>query len=186
MKFRIEEMVQREFHFAIVDEVDNIFIDEARMPLIISGPAEDAAELYAAIDKVIPELSSDDYEKDEKQRTVVLTETGTENVEQILGEMDMLNGETLYDITNVSLVHHVQQALRAHTLFQRDTDYIVKDDAIVIIDKFTGRMMEGRCFPKDFIRLWKPRKASPFRTRTRPLRQSRFRIISVSIPSWSA
>ena len=99
MKFRIEEMVQREFHFAIVDEVDNIFIDEARTPLIISGPAEDAAELYAAIDKVIPKLSSDDYEKDEKQRTVVLTETGTENVEQILGEMDMLNGETLYDIT---------------------------------------------------------------------------------------
>ncbi|RZO38859.1 MAG: preprotein translocase subunit SecA [Rhodospirillaceae bacterium] len=146
MKFRIEEMVQREFHFAIVDEVDNIFIDEARTPLIISGPAEDAAELYAAIDKVIPKLSSDDYEKDEKQRTVVLTETGTENVEQILGEMNMLNGETLYDITNVSLVHHVQQALRAHTLFQRDTDYIVKDDAIVIIDEFTGRMMEGRRF----------------------------------------
>ena len=146
MKFRIEEMVQREFHFAIVDEVDNIFIDEARTPLIISGPAEDAAELYAAIDKVIPKLSSDDYEKDEKQRTVVLTETGTENVEQILGEMDMLNGETLYDITNVSMVHHVQQALRAHTLFQRDTDYIVKDDAIVIIDEFTGRMMEGRRF----------------------------------------
>ncbi|MEE2997532.1 MAG: preprotein translocase subunit SecA [Pseudomonadota bacterium] len=146
MKFRIEEMVQREFHYAIVDEVDNIFIDEARTPLIISGPAEDAAELYAAIDKVIPKLGTDDYEKDEKQRTVVLTETGTENVEQILGDMDMLNGATLYDITNVSLVHHVQQALRAHTLFQRDTDYIVKDDAIVIIDEFTGRMMEGRRF----------------------------------------
>ena len=146
MKFRIEEMVQREFHFAIVDEIDNIFIDEARTPLIISGPAEDAAELYAAIDKVIPRLGPDDFEKDEKQRTVVLTENGTENVEQILGEMDMLNGETLYDITNVSLVHHVQQALRAHTLFQRDTDYIVKDDAIVIIDEFTGRMMEGRRF----------------------------------------
>jgi len=146
MKFLIEEMVQREFHFAIVDEVDNIFIDEARTPLIISGPAEDAAELYAAIDKVIPRLGPDDFEKDEKQRTVVLTENGTENVEQILGEMDMLNGETLYDITNVSLVHHVQQALRAHTLFQRDTDYIVKDDAIVIIDEFTGRMMEGRRF----------------------------------------
>jgi len=146
MKFLIEEMVQREFHFAIVDEIDNIFIDEARTPLIISGPAEDAAELYAAIDKVIPRLGPDDFEKDEKQRTVVLTENGTENVEQILGEMDMLNGETLYDITNVSLVHHVQQALRAHTLFQRDTDYIVKDDAIVIIDEFTGRMMEGRRF----------------------------------------
>ena len=146
MKFQIGEMVQREFNFAIVDEVDNIFIDEARTPLIISGPAEDAADLYSAIDTIIPKLSLDDYEKDEKQRTVVLTETGTENVEKILDEMNMLNGATLYDITNVSLVHHVQQALRAHTLFQRDTDYIVKDDAIVIIDEFTGRMMEGRRF----------------------------------------
>ncbi|MFT5488236.1 MAG: preprotein translocase subunit SecA [Paracoccaceae bacterium] len=146
MNFRIEEMVQREFHYAIVDEVDNIFIDEARTPLIISGPAEDAADTYAAIDKVIPKLTEADFEKDEKQRTVVLTEDGTERVEQILGEMDMLGGETLYDITNVSLVHHVQQALRAHSLFQRDTDYIVKDDAIIIIDEFTGRMMEGRRF----------------------------------------
>jgi preprotein translocase subunit SecA len=146
MNFRIEEMVQREFHYAIVDEVDNIFIDEARTPLIISGPAEDAADTYAAIDKVIPKLTETDFEKDEKQRTVVLTETGTERIEQILDEMDMLGGETLYDITNVSLVHHVQQALRAHNLFQRDTDYIVKDDAIIIIDEFTGRMMEGRRF----------------------------------------
>ncbi len=146
MNFRIEEMVQREFHFAIVDEVDNIFIDEARTPLIISGPAEDAADTYAAIDKVIPKLTEADFEKDEKQRTVVLTEVGTERVEEILGEMGMLGGETLYDITNVSLVHHVQQALRAHMLFQRDTDYIVKDDGIIIIDEFTGRMMEGRRF----------------------------------------
>ena len=146
MNFRIEEMVQRDFHFAIVDEVDNIFIDEARTPLIISGPAEDAADTYASINKVIPKLTEADFEKDEKQRTVVLTEAGTERVEEILGEMGMLGGETLYDITNVSLVHHVQQALRAHMLFQRDTDYIVKDDAIVIIDEFTGRMMEGRRF----------------------------------------
>ena len=146
MKFRIEEMVQREFNFAIVDEVDNIFIDEARTPLIISGPAEDAADLYASVDKIIPKLTKDDYEKDEKQKTVTLTEIGTEKVEQLLGQMDMLSGTSLYDITNVSLVHHVQQALRAHTLFQRDTDYIVKDDAIVIIDEFTGRMMEGRRF----------------------------------------
>ena len=146
MNFRIEEMVQREFHYAIVDEVDNIFIDEARTPLIISGPAEDAAETYAAIDKVIPKLVPEDFEKDEKQRTVTLTEIGTERVEQILTEMDLLGGQSLYDITNVSLVHHVQQALRAHTLFQRDTDYIVKDDQIIIIDEFTGRMMEGRRF----------------------------------------
>jgi len=146
MNFRIEEMVQREFHFAIVDEVDNIFIDEARTPLIISGPAEDAADTYASINQVIPKLTEADFEKDEKQRTVVLTEVGTEHVEEILGEMGMLGGETLYDITNVSLVHHVQQALRAHMLFQRDTDYIVKDDGIIIIDEFTGRMMEGRRF----------------------------------------
>ena len=146
MNFRIEEMVQREFHFAIVDEVDNIFIDEARTPLIISGPAEDAANTYASINQVIPKLTEADFEKDEKQRTVVLTEVGTERVEEILGEMGMLGGETLYDITNVSLVHHVQQALRAHMLFQRDTDYIVKDDGIIIIDEFTGRMMEGRRF----------------------------------------
>ena len=146
MKFRIEDMVQREFHYAIVDEVDNIFIDEARTPLIISGPAEDASEQYAAVNKVIPQLQPDDFEKDEKQRSVTLTESGTERVELILEQMDMLGGAGLYDITNVSLVHHVQQALRAHTLFQRDTDYIVKDDAIVIIDEFTGRMMEGRRF----------------------------------------
>ena len=146
MKFRIEEMAQREFNFAIVDEVDNIFIDEARTPLIISGPAEDAADLYASVDKIIPELTGDDYEKDEKQKTVTLTEIGTEKIELLLDQKDMLSGASLYDITNVSLVHHVQQALRAHTLFQRDTDYIVKDDAIVIIDEFTGRMMEGRRF----------------------------------------
>ena len=104
MKFRIEEMVQREFHYAIVDEVDNIFIDEARTPLIISGQAEDAAETYDAVNKVIPMLVAEDFEKDEKQRTVTLTEVGTERVEQILGEMGLLNDETLYDITNVSLV----------------------------------------------------------------------------------
>ena len=133
MKFRIEEMVQREFNFAIVDEVDNIFIDEARTPLIISGPADDAADLYASVDKIIPKLTKDDYEKDEKQKTVTLTEIGTEKVEQLLGQMDMLSGTSLYDITNVSLVHHVQQALRAHTLFQRDTDYIVKDLSLIHI-----------------------------------------------------
>ncbi|MEX2454011.1 MAG: preprotein translocase subunit SecA [Rhodospirillaceae bacterium] len=146
MKYRLEDMVQRDFNYAIVDEVDNIFIDEARTPLIISGPAEDAAGLYISVNKVIPQLGPEDYEKDEKQRTVTLTENGTERVERILEEMDLLGGAGLYDITNVSLVHHVNQALRAHTLFQRDTDYIVKNDAVVIIDEFTGRMMEGRRF----------------------------------------
>ena len=146
MKYRLEDMVQRPFNYAIVDEVDNIFIDEARTPLIISGPAEDAADMYQQVDKLIPKLEPEHYEKDEKQRTVTLTETGGDRIEELLEEAGMLGGAAMYDITNVSLVHHVNQALRAHTLFERDTDYIVKDDAVVIIDEFTGRMMEGRRF----------------------------------------
>src|ERR1700722_16655235 len=144
MKFRLEDMVQRPFNYAIVDEVDSILIDEARTPLIISGPTEDNSELYNRIDKLIPPLGDEDFEKDEKQRTVTLTEAGVEKVEAMLRECGLMESGTLYDIHNVSLVHHVNQALRAHKLFARDTDYIVKDDKIVIIDEFTGRMMEGR------------------------------------------
>ena len=144
MKFRLEDMVQRSFNFAIVDEVDSILIDEARTPLIISGPTEDSSEMYRKIDAVIPKLSPEDYEKDEKLRTVALTEAGTEKIEKLLEEIGMLEGSGLYDINNVSLVHHVNQALRAHMLFQIDTDYIVADNKVVIIDEFTGRMMEGR------------------------------------------
>ncbi|WP_286792836.1 preprotein translocase subunit SecA, partial [Thalassospira sp. UBA4513] len=144
MKFRLEDMVQRPFNFAIVDEVDSILIDEARTPLIISGPAEDSSELYRSIDALIPKLIEEDFEKDEKARAVTLTEEGTEHAEQLLMEMGILTEGTLYDVANVHLVHHVNQALRAHKLFQKDTDYIVKDDKVVIIDEFTGRMMEGR------------------------------------------
>jgi preprotein translocase subunit SecA len=144
MKFRLEDMVQRPFHYAIVDEVDSILIDEARTPLIISGPTEDNSELYNRIDKLIPPLDEEDFEKDEKQRTVTLTEAGVEKIEAMLRDSGMMTTGTLYDIHNVSLVHHVNQALRAHKLFARDTDYIVKDDKIIIIDEFTGRMMEGR------------------------------------------
>ncbi|MDP2698879.1 preprotein translocase subunit SecA [Thalassospira sp.] len=144
MKFRLEDMTQRPFNYAIVDEVDSILIDEARTPLIISGPAEDSSELYRAIDALIPKLADADYEKDEKARAVTLTEDGTEHAEQLLGEMGILTEGTLYDLGNVHLVHHVNQALRAHKLFQKDTDYIVKDGKVVIIDEFTGRMMEGR------------------------------------------
>ncbi|MBV9824401.1 MAG: preprotein translocase subunit SecA [Alphaproteobacteria bacterium] len=144
MKFRLEEMVQRPFNYAIVDEVDSILIDEARTPLIISGPTEDNSELYIQVNKLIPALLPDDYEKDEKQRTVTLTEGGTERMEEMLREAGLMQGGGLYDIHNVSLVHHVNQALRAHKLFSLDTDYIAKDDKIVIIDEFTGRMMEGR------------------------------------------
>ena len=144
MKFRLEDMVHRPFQYAIVDEVDSILIDEARTPLIISGPTEDNSELYIRVDKLIPALEGGDYEKDEKQRTVALTESGVEKIEELLRQYGLMTTGSLYDIQNVGLVHHVNQALRAHKLFARDTDYISKDDKIIIIDEFTGRMMEGR------------------------------------------
>jgi preprotein translocase subunit SecA len=146
MKYRLEDMVQRDFYFGIVDEVDSILIDEARTPLIISGPAEDSSDLYRRVDEVVKELvkDPDTYEKDEKFRTVALTEPGSERVEDMLREAEVLTEGNLYDIFNVSVVHHVQQSLRAHTLFTRDVDYIVRQDKVVIIDEFTGRMMEGR------------------------------------------
>jgi preprotein translocase subunit SecA len=144
MKFSLEEMVQRPFGFAIVDEVDSILIDEARTPLIISGPTEDAADLYIAVNKLIPKLAPEDFEKDEKVKAVTMTEVGTEKVEQLLREARLLEEGSMYDLANISLVHHANSALRAHTLFERDTDYIVKDNKVIIIDEFTGRMMEGR------------------------------------------
>jgi preprotein translocase subunit SecA len=144
MKFRLEEMVQRPFNHAIVDEVDSILIDEARTPLIISGPSEDSSDLYRQVDKLIPQLLPEDFEKDEKQRTVTLTDSGVERMEEQLRESGLIKAGTLYDIHNVALVHHANQALRAHKLFARDTDYIVRDDKVIIIDEFTGRMMEGR------------------------------------------
>ena len=144
MKFRLEDMVQRPFSYAIVDEVDSILIDEARTPLIISGPAEDSSELYIRIDRLIPRLTDDDFEKDEKARAVTFTEVGTEKIEELLREDGLLVSGGLYDVANISLVHHANQALRAHKLFSRDTDYVVKDDKVIIIDEFTGRMMDGR------------------------------------------
>src|SRR4029078_4068885 len=144
MKYAASEMVQRSHFFAIVDEVDSILSAEARTPLIISGPLDDRSELYIAIDAFIPQLVAGDFELDEKTRIVTLTETGNEHVEQLLTKADLLKGESLYDIENVTVVHHVQQALRAHKLFQRDRDYIVKNDEVIIIDEFTGRMMQAR------------------------------------------
>jgi preprotein translocase subunit SecA len=147
MKFAQHELVQRPFNFAIVDEVDSILVDEARTPLIISGPAEDSSELYTRVDALIPRLKESDYEKDEKARTVILTEAGNEAMESLLAEAGLLApGGGLYAAENIHLVHHANQALRAHKLFSRDTDYIVKDDKVIIIDEFTGRMMEGRRF----------------------------------------
>ncbi len=144
MKFHPDAMMQRDPAFAIVDEVDSILIDEARTPLVISGPTEDKTELYIAINKIIPELVEEDYEIDEKARSVSLTEDGMEHLEQILIKHELIKGDNMYDFGNVTVVHHVNQALRAHSLFSREKDYIVKNNEVVIIDEFTGRMMEGR------------------------------------------
>ncbi len=144
MKFQRAAMVQRPFNYAIVDEVDSILVDEARTPLIISGPSEDSSELYRQVDTLIPQLTEEHYEKDEKSKTVSFTEAGTERIEELLRGAGMLEEGGLYDIENITAVHHVNQALRAHHMFARDTDYIVKDDKVIIIDEFTGRMMEGR------------------------------------------
>ena len=147
MKFSMSEMVQREKAYAIVDEVDSILIDEARTPLIISGPAEDRTETYNAVDKIIPNLKPElHWTKDEKARNVTLTEEGMDAAEELLKKQGTLEGNSLYDIQNVALVHHLNQALKAHTMFERDKDYIVKDGQVVIIDEFTGRMMTGRRF----------------------------------------
>ncbi len=144
MKHDRGQMVQRPFNFAIVDEVDSILIDEARTPLIISGPTDDKSDLYLAVDKVVKRLSEEDYEKDEKTKNISLTEDGVEKAERILEEEGMLVGSNLYDVENTQVVHHLDQALRAVMMFKRDTDYIVKDGKVVIIDEFTGRMMDGR------------------------------------------
>lgn len=144
MKFHPDAMVQRPPAFAIVDEVDSILIDEARTPLVISGPTEDKSELYLSINKLIPELVDEDYEIDEKTKSITLTEEGMEHLEQILIDHDLIKGENMYDFGNVAVVHHVNQALKAHKLFTREKDYIVKGSEVIIIDEFTGRMMEGR------------------------------------------
>jgi preprotein translocase subunit SecA len=146
MKYRLGDMVQRPFHFAIIDEVDSILVDEARTPLIISGPSETATDLYVKVDAVIPELTATDFDKDEKHKTVTLTDQGSHHIEELLRARGLLTTGGLYDPQNIALVHHANQALRAHKLFHRDTDYIVKDNKVVIIDEFTGRMMEGRRF----------------------------------------
>ena len=161
MKYRLEDMVQRGHIFAIVDEVDSILIDEARTPLIISGPLDDRSEFYNTIDTYIPKLEKGDYEVDEKQRTVVLTEAGMEKMEQTLRANDLLKGESLYDVENVSTVHHVNQALRAHKLFQRDKDYIVRNGEVVIIDEFTGRMMPGRRYSEGLHQALEAKERQP-------------------------
>ena len=145
MKSDLAQVLQRDHYFAIVDEVNSILIDEARTPLIISGPSQDRSELYIQIDKLIPKLAKEHYDLDEKQRTTTLTEEGNEFVERRLREMELLAQDaTLYDPESTNIVHHVNQALRAHVLFHKDKDYIVRNGEIMLIDEFTGRMMTGR------------------------------------------
>ncbi len=169
MKYRLEDMVQRGHAFAIVDEVDSILIDEARTPLIISGPLDDRSEFYNTIDEYIPRLDAPDYEVDEKQRTVTMTEIGMEKMEQMLRDAGQLKGDSLYDIENVSVVHHVNQALRAHRLFQRDKDYIVRDGEVVIIDEFTGRMMPGRRFSEGLHQALEAKERQPIQPENQTL-----------------
>jgi preprotein translocase subunit SecA len=144
MKYAVEDMAQRGHHYAIIDEIDSILIDEARTPLIISGPTDDKSELYRRVDTFIPLLSSEGYEIDEKSRQASFNEEGNEQIENILRENGLLEGNSLYDVENVTIVHHINQALKAHKIFHRDKDYIVKDDKVMLIDEFTGRMMDGR------------------------------------------
>ena len=169
MKYRLEDMVQRSHTFAIVDEVDSILVDEARTPLIISGPLEDRSEFYNTIDKYIPKIDKADYELDEKQRTVTLSEAGMEKMETMLREAGLLKGESLYDVENVSTVHHVNQALRAHMLFTRDKDYIVRNGEVVIIDEFTGRMMPGRRYSEGLHQALEAKERQPIQPENQTL-----------------
>jgi preprotein translocase subunit SecA len=169
MKYRMEDMVQRGHVFAIVDEVDSILVDEARTPLIISGPLDDRSDFYNTIDAFIPRLDKSDYEVDEKQRTVTMTEAGMEKMEVALREAGQLKSDSLYDVENVSVVHHVNQALRAHKLFQRDKDYIVRNGEVVIIDEFTGRMMPGRRYSEGLHQALEAKERQPIQPENQTL-----------------
>jgi preprotein translocase subunit SecA len=169
MKYRLEDMVQRGHIYAIVDEVDSILVDEARTPLIISGPLEDRSEFYNTIDAYIPKLAKADFEIDEKQRTTNLTEVGMEKMERMLRDDGLLKGDHLYDVENVSTVHHVNQALRAHKLFQRDKDYIVRNGEVIIIDEFTGRMMPGRRYSEGLHQALEAKEHQPIQPENQTL-----------------
>jgi preprotein translocase subunit SecA len=169
MKYRLDDMVQRGHIYAIVDEVDSILIDEARTPLIISGPLDDRSEFYNTIDTFIPKLDKSDYEVDEKQRTVTLTEAGMTRLEEMLRTAALLKSDSLYDVENVSVVHHINQALRAHKLFHRDKDYIVRNGEVVIIDEFTGRMMPGRRYSEGLHQALEAKERQPIQPENQTL-----------------
>jgi preprotein translocase subunit SecA len=169
MKYRLEDMVQRGHIYAIVDEVDSILVDEARTPLIISGPLDDRSDFYNTIDTFIPKLDKTDYEVDEKQRAVTLTEAGMTRLEGMLQDADLLKSRSLYDVENVSVVHHINQALRAHKLFHRDKDYIVRNGEVVIIDEFTGRMMPGRRYSEGLHQALEAKERQPIQPENQTL-----------------
>ena len=169
MKYDLDQMVQRGHHFAIVDEVDSILVDEARTPLIISGPLDDRSDMYNTIDTFIPKLEEKHYEIDEKSKSATFTEEGTEFLEDLLKEADMLQGDSLYDIENVTIVHHLNQGLRAHKLFMRDKDYIVKSGQVIIIDEFTGRMMEGRRYSDGLHQALEAKEGQPIQPENQTL-----------------
>ena len=169
LKFDLAEMVQRPHHFAIVDEVDSILIDEARTPLVISGPSETSATLYEQANQLVPSLVADDFELDEKSRSVSLTEAGVLHAEALLTEAGLMEGGSLYDMANVSLLHHISQALRAHHLFQRDTHYMIKNNELVIIDEFTGRAMAGRRFSDGLHQALEAKESMPIQPENQTL-----------------
>ncbi len=169
MAFSADEIVQRGHHYAIVDEVDSILIDEARTPLIISGPAEQATELYVRVDKLIKRLTPEDYEKDEKERTVAFTEAGLEKLEEMMRKEGLLTSGNLYDPENVNLMHAAMQCLRANTLFKREVDYIVKGSEVIIIDEFTGRMMPGRRYSDGLHQALEAKEGVPVRPENQTL-----------------
>ncbi len=170
MKFSKDEMVQRGFNFAIIDEVDSILIDEARTPLIISGPTEDNSELYHTMNLLIPQLGDADYEIDEKAKSVVLTDDGTNKIEDLFKKDGLLEESgNMYDLNSISLVHHINQALRAHKLFAKDSDYIVKDNKVIIIDEFTGRMMEGRRYSDGLHQALEAKEGTPVQNENQTL-----------------
>jgi len=169
MKHERSQMVQRPYNFAIVDEVDSILIDEARTPLIISGPTDDKSEMYIAINAIVQHLTDEDYEKDEKTRQIVLTEDGTETAERLLEQAGLIEGTNLYAVENTQVVHHLDQALKANVMFKRDIDYIVKDEQIIIIDEFTGRMMDGRRWSNGLHQAVEAKEAVPIKPENQTL-----------------
>ncbi len=192
MVFSLEEKVQRGLYYAIVDEVDSILIDEARTPLIISGAAEESVDLYIAINEIIPQLAKQeekegpgDYSLDEKSKQAFLTEEGHQHVEELLTKAGLLKeGESLYDAHNIVLMHHIYAALRAHTLFQRDVDYIVQNGEVVIVDEHTGRTMPGRRWSDGLHQAVEAKEKVKINQENQTLASITFQNFSVYIKNW--